>query len=466
MNQRKSFQTIRKTLNYLSVITRIVIFASIIGEVLYLGFNVYYAYFVEVTPHQAGFFLKEVEKLTVDNPLCGINMPFQLDYFNTSAKVRTVNTDRSDFFLVNYSPVEIKISENGKVIYKHIEEQPYGFQLLLHAKTINIDISGKLPRYRVGFCGSGEVFDPVNRVIYADTIDTLYVDLKLPASEPEISIFLTDVWGAGKYGNLGTSFEYLPISGTPNLTLTIRLLYPNETQPNLFSTELTILSPGESPLINPGVSLKNQNSRLQKPADIVSIVGNTFTLEKPFGYLEIDGDEFKIGHSVEKAIISAPEDEYIELVSDLSNPTRDYDYAITGNAIQLKIDDENYILSHWQSLAPELQNAYISLVGVITVSILGFLFDKWEKLANSTRKFLFSPLMLKPALPIPLKSGMTIFYLKSGKRIAGILIRTEGFLQKQFVLLEAREWNGENWGSIINGEVKLSSDSIEMRFKN
>ncbi len=392
-------------------------------------------------------------------------MPFQLDYLNTSAKVKTVNADRSYFYLVNLSPIEIALSENGKIIYKHVEEKPYGFQLRLQAKTINMDISGNLPRYRVGFCGSGEVYDPVNRVIYADSINTLDINLKLSASEPEVEIFLTDVWEVWAAFNLDP-FKSLSISGNPNLLLTIRLLYPNEKQPNLFSTELEILSPGESPSINPGVSLKNQNSRLQKPADVVSMVGNAFTLEKPFGYLEIDGDEFKIGHSVDKAIISAPRDKYIELVSDLSNPAQDYDYAITGSAIQLKADDENYILSYWQSLAPELQNAYISLVGIITVSILGFLSDKWGKIIYSIRGFLFSPLLPRPALPTPLNSGMAIFYLKSGKRIAGVLIRTEGFFQKQYVLMEVREWNGENWSSTINGEVKISSDSIEMRFQN
>ncbi|GAB1472079.1 hypothetical protein MASR2M66_29570 [Chloroflexota bacterium] len=466
MIQRNNTETKQKISKYLFVLMRTMIFVLIIGGVVYWSYNFYYAFFVELAPHQAGLYLKEVEKLTIDDPLCGIDMPFQLDYINTSAELKTVNAVRSHFSLINYSPVEISLSENGRVIYEHVEEKPYGFWLRLQAKTVSMNIPDNLQRYRVGFCGSGEVYDPANRVVYADSVNTLYIDLKLSAAQPEMEIFLTDVWGVGKYNDSGTSFEYFPITGNPNLLLTVRLLYPNETQSNLFSTELEILDPGENPIINPGVSLKNQNSRLQKPADIVSIVGNAFTLEKPFGYLEIDGGEFKIGHAVDKAIIKAPEDKYIELVSDLSIPVRDYEYAITGTAIQLNIDDENYILSYWQSLAPELQNAYISLVGVITVSILGFLFDKWGRLVNSFKSFLFSPLLPKPVLPSPLKSGMTILYLKSGKRIAGILIRTEGFFQKQYVLLEAREWNGEFWGSQINGEVKVSSDSIEMRFEN
>ena len=113
-----------------------------------------------------------------------------------------------------------------------------------------------------------------------------------------------------------------------------------------------------------------------------------------------------------------------------------------------------------------MQNAYFGLLAAVVMGISGFLLTKWTSFYNSLKKFIIAPLLPKSVLPPPLEKGVTIFYLKSGKRIAGNLIRTTGFFHKQHFLIDVREWNGQYWDDPIDGEVQVSNADVEMRFES
>jgi hypothetical protein len=450
---------------YSQVAIRSIVLITFVIAILSLGFNLYDVLFVEITPRQAGLFLDEVKSLRIEGIPCRTYPSLYLQYIDVPVEIQTINIEGSIISLRNYNPVEIVISEKGKEIGSYTVESTLDFYLSTTAKTVMMKPSENLPNYRVGLCSDGLEYDPVKR-----TANSLYginkadISFELPTSTSEAGIFLGGVSRAKV--EVGSASEELVLNGTTDLVLTIRHINKNEDQPYRYSINLEISGIDNNSTLNPGSSIGYQTQISQEPADFVSIESNSFTVRKPLGYVEMRGNQYQLGYSTDTVTIAAPEYQTLQLTSNFSGVTRNYQYAITGKASQIVVDDEDYILTAWEALSPEMKNAYFGLLAAIITGALGFLITNGSKFVSSIKTFIIKPLLPEPILPFPLEESFTVLHLQSGKRIAGKLIRKTGFFKGKYILVNVREWNGEYWDKPISGEVEVSSSDVEFTFRS